>query len=137
RLPRCARARRRAPAAMSSIGVPVGRERVFPPGQGETLERMAQAENYNRWLLDRSLPHLGRRVLDVGAGLGTFTAAVGPGREVVALEPDPAFVPSLRDRFAEQPNVEVVGARVEDFRCELPFDSAICFNVLEHIADDS
>jgi SAM-dependent methyltransferase len=100
---------------------------------------MAQADNYNAWLLDRSRPYLGRRVLDVGAGLGTFTELAAAGRDlVVALEPEAAFAAELTKRFADQPNVLVVEAQADDSLepDPGPFDSVICFNVLEHIADD-
>ena len=108
--------------------------------QDETLRRMEEAENYNAWLLERSAPYLGRRVLDVGAGIGTFTEALAPGREVTALEPDPAFVAALHSRFAGTPNVRVVAGDVQALdSASLParFDSIVCFNVLEHIADDN
>jgi SAM-dependent methyltransferase len=99
---------------------------------------MAQADNYNAWLLDRGRPYLGRRVLDVGAGIGTFTELAAAGRElVVALEPEADFAAALRRRFAERPNVLVIEAEAEAPKAELePFDSVLCFNVLEHIADD-
>jgi len=114
-------------------------ELVFHAEQGETLRRMEGAGNYNRWLLSRAKPYLGRRVLDVGAGLGTFTEQLAEGRKVVALEPDPAFVPHLRHRFAYRPNVEVVAAELETLATARPrerFDSIVCFNVLEHVPDD-
>jgi SAM-dependent methyltransferase len=77
-------------------------------------------------------------VIDVGAGIGTFTEAVAPGRElVVALEPDPRFAEHLRRRFSHRPNVEV---RQEEAAAleTLPSgaDTILCFNVLEHIGDD-
>jgi SAM-dependent methyltransferase len=116
-------------------------ELVFYPEQAETLRLMEEeASNYNRWLLARGASHLGNRVLDVGAGIGTFTAEVADGRTVVALEPDPAFVPRLRRRFAGRANVEVATQSIEELRpewLEELFDSIICFNVLEHIADDA
>jgi SAM-dependent methyltransferase len=113
---------------------------VFRPEQGETLRRMERASNYNRWLLARAAPYLGRRVLDVGAGVGTFTDQLANGRKVVALEPDPAFVPQLRHRFAHRPNVDVVAAELETLVAGRPrerFDSIVCFNVLEHVPDDA
>lgn len=106
------------------------------PIQEETLRRIEGAGNYNAWLLERALPDVGRRVLDVGAGVGTFTARVAEGREVVALEPDAEFAEALADRFASNPNVRVLHERIEDLSEERAFDSIVCFNVLEHIADD-
>jgi SAM-dependent methyltransferase len=112
---------------------------VFHPEQGETLRRMEEAPNYNRWLVQRGARHIGRRVLDVGAGIGTFTEQIADGRQVVALEPDPSFVPGLRRRLAGRPNVEIEATGIEglepDALREL-FDTIVCFNVLEHIPDD-
>jgi SAM-dependent methyltransferase len=85
-------------------------------------------------------PVAGARVLEVGAGIGTFSARLlGSGaREVLLLEPEPACVAELERRFAGDPRVEI---RAE----ELPaapsiasrtFDVALSQNVLEHIEDD-
>lgn len=107
---------------------------AFPEVQGEILEGMEAARNYNRWLFGRCEPHLGRRVLDAGAGIGTFTELLVPGREVVALEPDPDLAAALRRRVGDLPNVTVVEGGVADANGE--FDSIVCLNVLEHIRDD-
>lgn len=75
---------------------------------------MAQAHNYNDWLLERSLPYLRGRVLDVGAGIGTFTARAAEKAElVVAAEPDERFYPVLQERFATSDNVRVVPATID------------------------
>jgi len=116
------------------------REPKFPKLQDETLRRMSRADNYNGWLVHRSLPYLGRRVLDLGAGIGTITELVADGREVVALEPDPALRPTLARRFEGSPNVQVLGLDAESVDPSMlgeRFDSVICFNVLEHIDDDT
>jgi SAM-dependent methyltransferase len=114
---------------------------AFPPGQYESLRRMARAGNYNAWLLERSTPHLGGRVLDVGAGTGTFTERIAQGREhVVALEPDPALFPILQRRLSGRPNIVLLDAESSELAKRLGdehFDSIVCFNVLEHIADDA
>ncbi len=106
--------------------------------QAEILRRMEGARNYNEWMLSRSEPFLGDRVLDAGAGSGTFAELIGStGRAVVAAEPDPAFVDALRRRFATSEQVTVVvadatGLEPDDVGGAV--DSIVCFNVLEHIA---
>lgn len=95
---------------------------------------MEGAGAYNDWVFQRALPHLGRRVLDAGAGIGTFTELAAEGREVVAVEPDPEQLAILRERVAGQANVQVVEGTVEDVSGT--FDSILCLNVLEHIPDD-
>jgi SAM-dependent methyltransferase len=98
---------------------------------------MAKAENYNAWLLERSKPFLGSRVLDVGAGIGTFTERLARLCEVVvAVEADPEFARILERRFADHSNVQVVQSDAEAPLPGGPFNSIVCFNVLEHIAAD-
>jgi SAM-dependent methyltransferase len=111
-----------------------------PPGQHESLDRMAGADKYNDWLLERAAPYVGRRVLDFGAGLGTFTSALASRAELVAVEPDPQFVPRLRARFAGNARVTVVEADARWLAGGEPggaFDTILCLNVLEHIRDDA
>jgi SAM-dependent methyltransferase len=102
------------------------------------LQDIAGARNYNDWLFDRARPHLGHRVLDAGAGIGTFADRVAAaGAEVVALESDPAFVDQLQARFAAAGQVTVVNGTIESLPAGLAgFDSILCLNVLEHVRED-
>ena len=58
------------------------REPQDPVG-AETLERLAGARNYNRWLTDRLQRWVGRRVLEIGAGLGNMSEFVLDRERVV------------------------------------------------------
>ena len=62
------------------------------------------APNYNAWLGKRLGSHLGKRVLEVGAGIGTITREILPGRElVIALEAEQAYATQLVERFHDEP----------------------------------
>ncbi len=97
------------------------------------LEVMAEAVNYNRYLLGlvRRAARPGDRIADIGAGIGTFAAALAAdGYDVACVEPDAAQAEVLRSRGL---------AHVHD-ASELPagsLDFVYSFNVLEHIEDDA
>ncbi len=94
------------------------------------------APNYLSWVAELCRPHLGHRVLEVGAGLGAITARYEQGREVVANDVSPACVQALRERFADHPNVRVEDRDLRTLELDERFDSVLMVNVLEHIADD-
>jgi SAM-dependent methyltransferase len=110
-----------------------------PPVQDPTLRLLADATNYTDWLLARCRPYVGRRVLDVGAGLGTFSELLADASdELVVAEPDPAFHAHLEARFANRSGVRVVRELTASLDVEKlggPVDTIVCFNVLEHIRD--
>lgn len=104
----------------------------------DTLETMESAEQYITWLYERAWPYLGRRVLDVGAGTGSFTARLlDDERTVVAVEPASQLAQVLRARLGGDPRLTIVEGQASDVGDARAFDSAICFNVLEHIPDDA
>ena len=95
------------------------------------LDEVANATNYNAWVLSRARPYLSGRVLDFGAGIGTFSQElVSVSPQVVALEPDAELRAQLVERV---PGVQVVD---DAARLEGPFDAIISFNVIEHVPDD-
>jgi SAM-dependent methyltransferase len=105
------------------------------------LETMSLAVNYHRWTYDMARPFLGRRVLEVGGGLGSFTRLLLDRDRVVTIDNDPDCTDHLRRRFAPCDQVRVRDADILD--PALPehlqsegLDTAVCMNVLEHIEDD-
>jgi glycosyltransferase involved in cell wall biosynthesis/phospholipid N-methyltransferase len=114
-----------------------------------TLARLAKLEPYNRWLVGRFEPALGRRVLEIGAGFGNLTRHLvesdpaAPARElVVASDVDPVAVEYLKGTFRDNRAVRVASYRFPLKPEELAeirafgIDTIVCCNVLEHIEDD-
>jgi len=110
------------------------------PTGAATLERLAAAApRYNRWLTERVAPWVGRRVLEIGAGIGNMAAYFLDRERLVLAEPEPAYRERLAARFAGRPNVSVVPLRLPLVDARLSaerLDTIICFNVLEHVAED-
>jgi SAM-dependent methyltransferase len=103
-------------------------------------ERMKSARRYFEWQFEMAEKHLGRRVLEVGCGLGNFTRHLTARQFVAALDIESACIEIHRRRFAAQPNIASfrMDIQSEDF-LELGRhhpDSIACLNVLEHVRDD-
>jgi SAM-dependent methyltransferase len=88
-------------------------------------------------------PGVGGSVLEVGAGIGTFSARLreAGADELLLVEPEPACVAELERRFAADPAVAVraetlPGAPSLHQRAGT-FDFVLSQNVLEHIPDDA
>lgn len=101
---------------------------------------MAKATRYFAWQSDLAKAALGQRVLEIGCGLGNFTAQLHDRALVIGLDVDAACVAHHRQRFAGATNIqaEVLDATspaILQFQSERP-DSIACLNVLEHIEDD-
>jgi SAM-dependent methyltransferase len=99
----------------------------------DNLEVMREAENYNRFLVDLVLSQAqpGDRIVDFGAGAGTFAAPVmAAGRDVVCVESDSTLGAHLSSK-----GLAVLGDL--DQVSDASIDYLYSLNVLEHIADDA
>jgi SAM-dependent methyltransferase len=106
---------------------------------GTELDALAGARNYYRMLVRRFAPHLGRRVIEVGAGIGTFAAALLEGAtidEMTLIEPADNNYPLLRKRFAGDSRVRTLPGYLQTYAATLAGDSVVAVNVLEHVEDD-
>ena len=107
-----------------------------------TLRRMAGLQAYNKWLHDRFDAFLGRRVLEVGSGVGNQTRYFADRERVVASDIEAHYLRELRRRFEDKAHVRVASFHFplsDADRADLQqerIDSIVCMNVLEHIEFD-
>ncbi|MGA2268888.1 MAG: class I SAM-dependent methyltransferase [Bryobacteraceae bacterium] len=103
-------------------------------------ERMRRANRYFEWQFRLAEEQLGKRVLEIGCGLGNFTRYL-IGREiVVGIDIVPECIEGHRAALPDQPNLvrkclDVLDPQFLQLRQYSP-DSIACLNVLEHISDD-
>jgi len=111
------------------------------PFYAEDLRQMQKAVNYRDWQFRMVEPFLGKRVLEVGGGIGNFTPQLASdGRNVTSLEPNEFCHDQLVEKTRDNPDITVLRATVETLDSVLTrderFDSVVMMNVLEHIKDD-
>ncbi len=97
----------------------------------KNLEVMDCAVNYNAYLSSMVIKHalLSDRILDFGAGIGTFTNVLrNKGYDICCVESDP-------DQLLRITNTGVSGF-LDIENCQDQFDYIFTLNVLEHIEDD-
>ena len=99
------------------------------------FEALAQAVNYRRSLIYEFSPYLKGEVLEVGAGIGQFTAElllVSGVKSIHAVEPDAKFCSKL---VARRLKIQITRGTVEKLDPESKYDAIVSVNVLEHIED--
>jgi SAM-dependent methyltransferase len=109
---------------------------------GTELDLFAKATNWKAYLRRQITPYLGRKVLEIGAGLGGTTLHLCSGRHDrwICLEPDPALARRLESSIRAgdlPPCCQVEVGTVHDRPDEQKFDTLLYIDVLEHIKDDA
>jgi SAM-dependent methyltransferase len=106
---------------------------------GTELAALAEAQNYYQWVIRQFAPFLGKRVIEVGAGIGTFSRSLldyTPLSELVLVDPGDNLFPLLQRRFAGDSRVKIVHGYFQRVAVLPAADSIVLVNVLEHIAED-
>ena len=103
----------------------------------EDQQRMSRARNYFAWQARLILPELGRRVLEIGCGIGNFTELLADREAVIAIDAEPDCIALVESRCPTR-HAFALDASSDSLRDLARFkpDSCLLLNVLEHIEDD-
>lgn len=107
----------------------------------EDLRQMQQAKNYHRWTTSLMQPHLGKRIFEVGSGVGSITEVLLRDADLVyGIEPNASCLEELDRRLGSNAKFQRKASLLEECRPEelrrFNFDTVVCMNVLEHIQND-
>jgi SAM-dependent methyltransferase len=119
---------------------------VNAPAESELwdLETLAGARRLGDWMFEQFAPLARGRVVEVGAGIGTFSERMLGRPNAVAdallIEPERPCVARLHERFGADPRVSVSSELIPGSPALDAWagtvDFLLCQNVLEHIADE-
>jgi SAM-dependent methyltransferase len=103
----------------------------------EVLKTFALTHNYNKWIVDRLKPFIGKNILEIGCGIGNLTRHLkGLGR-LSCLDTSELF---LRHMEIDYPELDFYHYDISDSEVRSlkrkKFDTIICVNVMEHVRDD-
>lgn len=111
----------------------------------ETLERFAEADNFNRWLFETIEPFCAGHILEAGSGIGNVTHLfLEKNFLLTGSDVNPEYCSVLRQKFGHYPNLkgikelDLADISIEKTSPELidQFDTIVALNVIEHIQDD-
>jgi SAM-dependent methyltransferase len=106
------------------------------------LETMQAARRYSAHLFKLFRPYVGKRVFEVGSGIGTMSRALADIADlVIGIEPNMNCATRADAAMRGHPRFSLRVCHLEECdRVELlshQFDTIVCVNVLEHIEDDA
>jgi glycosyltransferase involved in cell wall biosynthesis len=105
----------------------------------QILGRLNRAPRFTKWMADVIRPFVGEKVLEIGAGTGNLTVQLIPRRLYWASDINPLYLTYLENVGLNRPYMRVGytdGEKGDSFPQEQKFDTVICLNVVEHLADD-
>jgi glycosyltransferase involved in cell wall biosynthesis len=105
------------------------------------LTSLNYVHKFNHWMARFISKDVNSRVCEIGAGLGNLTRYLIPREKYLATDINPHYLAYLRNMSLGQPYLSILSLDLTDREAFCPlegkFDTVICLNVLEHVADDS
>jgi glycosyltransferase involved in cell wall biosynthesis/phospholipid N-methyltransferase len=105
----------------------------------QILGRLNRAPRFTRWMADVIRPYVGQTVLEIGAGIGNLTEQLIPRVLYWATDINPLYLMYIENVGRNRPYMKVGftdAEKVATYPEHQKFDTVICLNVVEHLADD-
>lgn len=121
------------------------RSKGLDPTGFETLERMAEAKRFNRWMYETIRPFCKGHVLEVGSGIGNISKLfLEDGFRITTSDLRPEYLNLQRSRLGQYPNlasivsINLIAPHFTQAYSALinQFETVVALNVVEHIEDD-
>jgi len=108
------------------------------------LAALEKAVRYQQWIIATIQPYLGKRILELGAGIGNMSRWFTSADRLILTETDVDLLQLLKSRIHTWPahsaeiTVESLNLATQNFNLFAAenIDTIVSFNVLEHIQDD-
>lgn len=111
----------------------------------DTLDVIAQADDFNRWMFETIFPFSKGKILEIGSGIGNISEHfIKEECEITLTDFRKEYCVALRKKFESSPNllgVESIDLIHTDFAQEYSnhlnsYDTVFALNVIEHIEND-
>ncbi len=112
----------------------------------QILKSLDSANNFTNWMYEVVSKRLKGDILEVGSGFGTYSQKLVADKrfensKFTLSDIDSGYVKSLRHKYKDNKNVQVVELDIESKKqksnFEESYDSIFALNVFEHIGDDN
>ncbi len=104
------------------------------------LDEMSHVHKYNAYIFENIKPYLGKKILEVGAGIGNISKLLlkyNPSL-LILTDYESEYVNVLKQKYNGNMKVKVHQLNIskESFINNYEIDTIVCVNVLEHIRED-
>lgn len=112
----------------------------------ETLDVIAEADHFNKWMFNTILPYSKGKILEIGSGLGNIsTFFLDHKNEIMLTDLREEYCNFLEEKFGSRPNllgIDKLDLIHQDFETVYnkhlgKYDTVFALNVIEHIEDDN
>lgn len=106
----------------------------------QIVNQLTSSERYNEWLLEKIKPQLGKRIFEIGSGIGYLAKSFTDRDHIILSDYNDEYLDYLKKIFGGKDQISIRKYDLADLPTgELQndqLDTILCLRVLEYIKDD-